>query len=90
MCSKARLQTDDDYDMMVRALSECGVDIRTITGETDGGLVTMPGSRVLFINNRSTLGQKKECCLHALRILSAEQAHMTPRIRQLLGEEDWK
>jgi len=74
---------------MIRALSECGVDIRTVTGESDGGLVKLTGCRVLFLNNRSTLEQKKECCLNALRILNAEKAHITPRIRQLLGEEDW-
>jgi len=78
MNTDKKKQTDDIYDLMMCTLSQCGVDIRTVAG-----------CRVLFLNNRSSLEQKKECCLNALRILNAEQAHLPPRIRQLLGEEDW-
>ena len=89
MNTDKKKQTDDIYDLMMCTLSQCGVDIRTVAGEPDGGLVKLAGCRVLFLNNRSSLEQKKECCLNALRILNAEQAHLPPRIRQLLGEEDW-
>lgn len=83
------MNADPDFTLLVRTLENCGVEIRTEKCEGEGGLVRIQDRHVLFLSVYSPIEHKKKVCLDAIRKLMHPRMHVAPRIRKLLGEEEW-
>jgi hypothetical protein len=81
--------TEDDRILCIRTLEKAGVEIRIGNLESDGGLVKLADVLVLFIQKNIPL--QRECTVYLLAIqkLGTDMVHIPPRIRALLGEEEW-
>jgi hypothetical protein len=80
---------DPDFVLLVRTLETCGVEIRTEKCDGEGGLVRIKDRHVLFFPVHSPIEHKKKVCLDAIQKLMHPHMHIAPRIRKLLGEEEW-
>jgi hypothetical protein len=80
---------DRDLDLLMRTLDEWGVTIRTEQCDGEGGLVRIKDRHILFLPINGSAQQKKQICLAAIGKLMHQNAHVAPRIRKLLGEEEW-
>jgi len=78
----------DDCALLRTALENGGVELRFEQCES-GGLARLAGRLVLFIPEGSRDKQRMELYLDALKKLAPTGMHLQPRIRQLLGEEEW-
>jgi hypothetical protein len=78
----------DDCALLRMTLENAGVEIRTEACD-GGGIVRMDGRYIVFVPLTSTSAQMMEIYLHSIRKLAASLVHIAPRVRRLLGEEDW-
>jgi hypothetical protein len=80
---------DPDFDLLARTLDNWGVEVRTEHSDGAGGLVRIKDRHILFLPIDCPMDQKKRYCIEAIRKIMDPGAHIAPRIRKLLGEEEW-
>jgi hypothetical protein len=80
---------EEDIAMLRAALEKAGVDIRTETCNGEGGLVRLGDRAIVFVPLHSPKAHQRRLYLDSIKKLSPSMGHIQPRIRQLLGEEDW-
>ena len=80
---------DDDLRLMLRALEQLEVEVRMEHCESAGGLVRMRKRWVLLLNPFADLESRKGVCLAALGRFDTQSIHLPPRLRALLGDEEW-
>ena len=83
------MKQDPDITLLLHTLDKMGVEIRRGVFDSPGGLVRMEGGYILFLHDAVSPGQKKELCLDAIKKIGPSAVHMPPRVRELLGEDDW-
>ncbi len=83
------MKQDENLLLLMQTIEHFGVEIRHEPCESNGGLVRMREKRVLFINSALGTEGQKEVCLGALRRLDMSGVHVPPRVRALMGEDDW-
>jgi hypothetical protein len=44
---------------------------------------------ILFLHDTVSPAQEKELCLDAIRKMGPSAVHVPPRVRELLGQDDW-
>jgi hypothetical protein len=81
--------SDSDFVLLVQTLENRGVEIRTEKCDGEGGLVRIQDRHVLFLPEHSPVEHKKKLCLDAIKKLMRGNMHLLPRVRKLLGEEEW-
>ena len=81
--------SDPDFVLHVQTLENCGVEIRIEKCDGEVGLVRIQDRHVLFLPIHSPIEHKKKVCLDAIRKIMHGNMHIAPRIRKLLGEEEW-
>jgi hypothetical protein len=81
--------SDPDFVLLVQTLENCGIEIRIEKCDGEGGLVRIQDRHVLFLPIHSPIEHKKKVCLDAIRKIMHGTMHIAPRIRKLLGEEEW-
>ncbi len=81
--------SDDDCALLLRTLENGGVEIRIEKCEGDGGLVRRGDRYTLFVPANSPSQLRRGLYLNSIRKLSALRIPLSPRVRQLLGEEEW-
>lgn len=84
------MKSDEDLDLLVRALDEMGVEVRYESCDSDGGLVRLRDQQLMIVNPRLGIAGRKELFIKALRQLPHDNLHLSPRIRALLGEKEWE
>lgn len=80
---------DPDLSLLLRTLDKMGVEIRRGVFDSEGGLVRMEDRYILFLHNAVVPQREKELCLDAIRKMGPGAVHVPPRVRALLGENDW-
>jgi hypothetical protein len=80
---------DPDLALLMQTLERLGVEVRQEPCDSNGGLVRVRDKRVLFLDSAGDAETRKRMCLDALRRLDLGGVHVPPRIRALLGEEEW-
>ncbi len=80
---------DPDLAILLATLEKMGVEIRRGALDTDGGLVRMNDQHILFLRNGISGAREKELMLDAIRKMGHAAVHVPPRVRELLGEDDW-
>jgi hypothetical protein len=80
---------DPDTTLLLNTLDKMGVEIRRGIFDSPGGLVKMEDRYILFLHDAISPGQEKDLCLDAIRKMGPSAVHMPPRVRKLLGEDDW-
>jgi hypothetical protein len=84
------LPNADDNRMLLRSvLEKAGVEIRSETCGGEGGLVRLGDRIFVFVPLNSTKPHEERLYLDSIKKLAASIRHIPPRVRQLLGEEDW-
>ena len=83
------MKPDPDIVLLLHTLDKMGVEIRRGVFDSTGGLVRMEDRYILFLHDTISPGQEKELCLDAIRKMGPSAVHMPPRVRELLGEDDW-
>ena len=81
--------SDPDFVLLVQTLENCGIEIRIEKCDGEGGLVRIQDRHVLFLPVHSPIEHKKKVCLDAIQKIMHGNMHIAPRIRKLLGEEEW-
>jgi hypothetical protein len=81
---------DPDISLLLRTLDQMGVEIRRGVFDSPGGLVRMEDRYILFLHNTISPGQEKELCLDAIRKMGPLAVHVPPRVRALLGQDEWE
>jgi hypothetical protein len=79
---------ENDCALLRATLENAGVEIRSESCG-DGGLVRMDGRYIVFTPLCSSNAQLQQIYIHSIKKLAASLVHIPPRVRQLLGEEDW-
>jgi hypothetical protein len=87
--SKHPQKPDDDIVLLLHTLDKMGVETRRGVFDSSGGLTRIGDQYVLFLNDTISPGQEKELCLDAIRRMGTSSGHIPPRVRELLGENDW-
>jgi hypothetical protein len=80
---------DDDRMLLRSVLEKAGVEIRLETLSGEGGLVRVGEHCIVFVPLHCTKPHEERLYLDSIKKLSALLGHIPPRVRQLLGEEDW-
>ena len=80
---------DSDIILLLKTLDQMGVEVRRGVFDSEGGLVRIEDRYVLFLHDAVTPGREKGLCLDAIRKMDPTLSHVTPRVRELLGEDDW-
>jgi hypothetical protein len=80
---------DPDTVLLLQTLDKMGVEIRRGIFDSPGGLVRMEERYILFLHDTVSPAQEKELCLDAIRKMGPSAVHVPPRVRELLGEDDW-
>ncbi len=83
------MKPDPDAVLLLRTLENMGVEIRRGSFDTPGGLVKMEDRYILFLRNSIPPAIEKELYLDAVRRIDPSAVHLPPRVRTLLGEDDW-
>jgi hypothetical protein len=83
------MKPDPDIALLLHTLDKMGVEIRRGVFDSVGGLTRIEDRFILFLHNNLLPGQEKELCLDAIRKMGPSAVHMPPRVRELLGEDDW-
>jgi hypothetical protein len=84
------MKTDPDIAILLRTLEKMGVEIRRGSFDAAGGLVRMEDRYILFLRNNASPASEKESYLDAIRKMRPAAVHVPPRVRELLGEDDWE
>jgi hypothetical protein len=80
---------DEDIMVLRAVLEKAGVEIRTEAIAGEGGLVRMDGRIIVFVPLHSAKRHVVGIFLDSIQKLAGSLGHIPPRVRQLLGEEDW-
>jgi hypothetical protein len=80
---------DADAVLLLRTLENMGVEIRRGSFDTPGGLVKMEGRYILFLRAGIPSTLEKEVYLDAVKKMGPSAVHLPPRVRALMGEDDW-
>jgi hypothetical protein len=80
---------DADLAILLRTLEKMGIEIRRGDFEMPEGLARVEDRYLLFVRSGTTPGREKELYLDALRKMGPSSVHVPPRVRELLGENDW-
>jgi hypothetical protein len=80
---------EEDLAVLRLALEKAGVEIRSENCAGEGGLVRMEGRLIVFVPLHSTERHMTRLFLDSIKKLAGSLGHLPPRVRQLLGEEDW-
>lgn len=81
---------DPDIILLNNALDKLGVEIRHGTFDGDGGLVKMEDRYILFLRTGVLQQREKDLMLDAIRRMGPLAVHVPPRVRELLGEDQWE
>ncbi|HMD68501.1 MAG TPA: hypothetical protein VKF42_06425 [Chitinivibrionales bacterium] len=81
---------DPDITLLLNTLDKTGIEIRRGAFDGDGGLVKMEDRYILFLRTGVLPHREKELMLDAIRKMGALAVHVPPRVRELLGEDDWE
>ena len=81
--------SDPDITLLYKTLDKLGIEIRRGMFDGDGGLVKMEDRYILFLRTGVQPHREKEVMLDAIRKLGPSAVHVPPRVRELLGEDDW-
>jgi hypothetical protein len=82
--------SDDDLALTRSVLEKAGVEIRTADCGGEGGLVRINDRLTVFVPLRSSASHRQALFIDSIRKLAESLGHIPPRVRQLLGEEEWK
>jgi hypothetical protein len=82
-------KTDPDLELLMQALGRRGVTVRYEACPGDGGLVRLHDELQLLLNPSSGPDSQKDVMLEALRKLGSGGGFIHPRLRRLLGENEW-
>jgi hypothetical protein len=82
-------QCDSDIALLRAVLENAGVEIRSADCEGEGGLVRMGDRVIVFVPLNSSKEHQQTLYIDSIIKLKVSLNHIPPRIRQLLGEEDW-
>jgi len=80
---------DDDLVLLRAVLDKAGVEIRSETCGGEGGLVRLGDRNIVFVPLHSAQPHIRQLYCDSIKKLAASLGHIPPRVRQLLGEEDW-
>jgi hypothetical protein len=80
---------DPDTVLLLHTLDTMGVEIRRGIFDSIGGLTRIEDRYILFLHNTISPAREKELCLDAIRRMGPTSVHVPPRVRELLGEDDW-
>jgi hypothetical protein len=80
---------ENDLALMRAVLEKAGVEIRSEPCGGEGGLVRMGDRSIVFVPLHSPKPHAQRVYLDSIKKLASSLGHIPPRIRQLLGEEDW-
>ena len=80
---------EDDLLLLQSTLENAGVEIRSETYGGEGGLVRIGDRHIVFVPVHAPGAHVRALYLDSIRKLMASLTHVPPRVRQLLGEEDW-
>jgi hypothetical protein len=80
---------DHDLALLMRTLDGMGVEIRRGMFDGEGGLVRLGGQYVVFVREGISVGSERDLYLDALRKIGTEGVHVAPRVRELLGNDEW-
>ena len=83
-------QPDPEIILIINTLDKIGVEIRRGTFDGDGGLVKMGDRYILFLRTGVLPLREKELLLDAIRKMGPLAVHVPPRVRELLGEDQWE
>ncbi len=79
----------EDLAVLRAVLEKAGVEIRSENCAGEGGLVRMGGRLIVFVPLHSADAHVLRLFLDSVNKLAGSLGHVPPRVRQLLGEEDW-
>jgi hypothetical protein len=82
-------RSEDDLTVLRSVLEKAGVEIRSENCSGEGGLVRMGDRLIVFVPLHSAKPHMMRLFLDSVKKLSGSLGHVPPRVRQLLGEEDW-
>ena len=82
--------SDADLNLLRAVLENAGVEIRRADCGGEGGLVRIGDRMVVFVPLKSSPTHQQTLYVDSIRKLSPSLGHIPPRVRLLLGEEDWK
>ena len=80
---------EDDLFLLRSVLEKAGVEIRSETCGGEGGLVRLGDRLIVFVPLHSAKPHEERLYCEAIKKLAASLGHIPPRVRQILGEEDW-
>jgi|GEM_PF-1271800 hypothetical protein len=81
---------DPDIALLFAAIDKMGIEVRRGVFDGDGGLVRMEGRYILFLRTGIPPWRERELLLDAIKKLGPAAVHLPPRVRQLLGGDDWE
>jgi hypothetical protein len=82
--------SEDDLALLCAVLEKAAVEIRGADVAGEGGLVRINDHMIVFVPRRSSAAHRQKLYIDSIRKLAESLGHIPPRVRQLLGEEDWK
>jgi hypothetical protein len=82
--------SEDDLALLRAVLEKAGVEIRAADIGGEGGLVRIGDRMVVFVPLHCAVSHRQTLFIDSIRKLADLLVHIPPRVRQLLGEEDWK
>jgi hypothetical protein len=80
---------DPDTVLLYHALDKIGVEIRHGNFDMPEGLARIGDRYILFLRSGITPDREKELCIEAVKRMGPMALHVPPRVRELLGEDDW-
>ena len=81
--------SDSDLALLRATLENAGVEIRPADCEGEGGLVRIGDRVIVFVPLRSSKAHQQTLYIDSIKKIAVSLNYIPPRIRQLLGEEDW-
>jgi hypothetical protein len=87
---KQQQQPGTDTLLLLHTLDNMGVEIRRGIFDSAGGLARIGDRYILFLPDTVSTSQEKELCLDAVKKMGSSSVHVSPRVRFLLGEDEWE
>jgi hypothetical protein len=82
-------RAERDCRLLEGLVDQMGIVLRVEPCEGEGGLVSMGERRYLFVNRFLSAVGRREVEIAALRRLDLSGTFLSPRLRELLGDEGW-
>jgi hypothetical protein len=82
-------RSEEDLAVLRMVLEKAGVEIRSENCAGEGGLVRMENRLIVFVPLHCTKQHMTRLFLDSVKKLAGSLGHVPPRVRHLLGEEDW-